>query len=258
MASLKEATAKKEEKLSALLEQAEGHPLMKQILAEKAAAILATRTEAVGKIEVLKKERDEAISKLLADRDAKDAKYKAAKAALDTAAGEFQTARAAVSSANYTFDTAISNQKSILLETADPAIDEAITFFRGKLDELREPGKISQRGRDTERNVFTMQVKTTIETNIQAVHDALTYCKAAVEELERMKLTPALDLQKIEGMKTALPKIDIYTECTGEKPMLESIGVPIVRPRFGGAASDEYEQTLLDRVHKKANDFLRR
>jgi hypothetical protein len=32
--------------------------------------------------------------------------------------------------------------------------------------------------------------------------------------------------------------------------------MPMIIPRFGGAASDEYEQTLLDRIHKKANDFL--
>lgn len=45
------ATAKQEEKLSALLKEAEDFPLLKTLRAEKAAALLVTRTEAAGKIE---------------------------------------------------------------------------------------------------------------------------------------------------------------------------------------------------------------
>jgi hypothetical protein len=45
---------------------------MKQILAEKASAILAMRTEADGKIKTLRKRRDEVIPKLIEDRDEKE------------------------------------------------------------------------------------------------------------------------------------------------------------------------------------------
>ena len=151
----KEATAKKEEKLAELLTTAEGHPMMKAILAEKAAEVLAKRTEAAGKIEAMKKEREEVIPKLIEARDVKEAKYKEAKAALDTAGREFNMARVAVSSGSQSFDNAISRQETILLESADPAIAEAITFFQEKLDWIRSPGRISHVPMGGVNNIFT-------------------------------------------------------------------------------------------------------
>jgi hypothetical protein len=219
MASIREAVAKQEEKLSVLLKEAEDSPIMKQLRAEKAAAILATRTEAAGKIEVLKKEQDEAIPRLRADRDAKEAKYKEAKAALETAGCEFSTVRVALSSENQFFDNAISQQETILFKSADPMIDEAITFFREKLDWLRDSSRISQNARGSESNIFTEKKMVKVESNLDAILSALRYCQEAVAELERMKLTPALDLQKIEGMKKGIPDIGIFTEYTGEKPV---------------------------------------
>ena len=231
---------------------------MKQILAEKAAAILATRTEAAGKIEALKKERGEVIPKLIEDRDAKEERFKEAKAALDTVGGEFQAARGEVSSQSQSFDHAISRQEMILLESSDPALGEVITFFREKLDWLRDPIRISTDHRRGETNIFTEKVTLTVASNIDAINSAMAYCRAAIMELESMKLAPAMDAEKIAALKEGVPRIDDFTESTREKPMPGSKGMPMIRPRFGGAASDEYEQTLLDRVHKKANDFLRK
>ncbi|HZL98293.1 MAG TPA: hypothetical protein VFB91_06270 [Terriglobales bacterium] len=242
------------EKMAALLKEAEDSPIVKTLRAEKAAAILATRKEAAGKIEAAKKEREEVIPELLADRDAKEENFKRAKAALETAGGEYQTARVAVSSRSQSFDSVISRQEAILFETADPLIDAALTFFREKLDWLRTPGRISIDRRGAESNIFTEKITTTVESNRPAILSALRYCQEAVAELERMKLAAALDLQKIEGMKKGIPDIGVFSESANERPMP---GIPpMIIPRFGGAASDEYEQTLLDRVHKKAKDFL--
>jgi len=251
----KEGIVKKEEKLTELLGQAEAHPLMKQILAEKAAAILATRTEAAGKIEVLKKERDEVIPKRLADRDAKEEKFKRAKAALDTAGGEFQTARAALSGENQSFGSAIGRQEQILFETADPLIDEAITFFRGKLDYLRSPGRISSDRRGGESNVFTEKVTLKVESNVDAINSALQYCMAAIKALERMKLTPALDLQKIEEMKAAVPKIDVYTEYTGEKPY--GFTIANVNPRLL-LPSDSQMEWEIGKLNEKFKKLMKK
>jgi len=68
-------TAKREEKLAELLAQAEAHPTMKAILAEKAAAIMAKRKEAAGKIEMLRNEEGFVIPKLQANRAEKEKKY---------------------------------------------------------------------------------------------------------------------------------------------------------------------------------------
>jgi len=141
---MKTEKREKEEKLSELLKEAEDHPLMKQILAEKAAAVLKTRQEAARKIEVLQKERDTIIPKLIADLEAKEGNYNMAKATMEAAAGEYNTARAALWVEGCQFDTDIRTHKAVLYETADPVIDETITFFRDKLDWLRLPGRISR------------------------------------------------------------------------------------------------------------------
>jgi hypothetical protein len=223
--TMKDHERKEFERLEELRKTIEASPLTQQIKAEKAAAILATRTEAAGKIEVVKKERDEVIPKLQADIDAKEAKYKKAKAEMEAAGSEFQAARGARSSESQSFDSAISRQEQILIETADPAIDEAIQFFRDKLDYFRKPGRISSNRLGGERNIFTEKVTIKAESNADAVNSAVRYCMAAIKELEKMKLTPELDLQKIEAIKAAIPDIGIYTESTGEKPLPGSKGV---------------------------------
>jgi uncharacterized protein with PIN domain len=215
----------KEERLAELLKKADGHPMMKAILAEEAAAILAKRTEAAGKIEVLKKEQEEVIPRLRADIDAKEGKYKKAKAALDADLGELQTARATLSSESQSFDTAIRQQETILFESADPRIDETITFFREKLDDLRKPGRISSRGMTVDRNLFTNTKTVTVETNKNAVLGALSYCMAAIKGLEALKLSPEFHIEGIQELKDALPSIEVYQEATGEKPLPGSKGI---------------------------------
>jgi hypothetical protein len=115
-------------------------------------------------------------------------------------------------------------------------------------------GRISINRTGGERNIFTDKVTIRAETNTEAIISAMEYCQAAITELENMKLAPAMDPARIEGLKAAIPPIDQYREYQAEKPMTPP---PVfIRPRFGGAASDEYDQTLLDRVHNKAKDFL--
>lgn len=215
----------KEERLTELLKEAEGHPMMKAILAEKAAETLAKRQEAAGKIEVLKKERDEVVLKLQADLDGKEAKFKKAKAALDAAVGEWNAARAALSSETNQRDNEVRQQETVLIETADPAIDEAITFFRDKFDYFWSPGRISSDYVKGERNLISMTETIVVESNVQAIHDAMKYCQAAIKELEKMKLSPALDPGWIEEMKVVIPRIDIFIETTGTKPIPGSKGI---------------------------------
>ena len=210
---------KEAEKLTELLEKADGHPMMKAILAEEAAAILTKRTEAAGKIEVLTKERDEVIPKLQANLAAKESKYQKAKAALQTANEEFQTANHALWSENHNFDTAIRNHEAVLYESAFPEIDEGITFFNEKLDYLRSPGRISRIAGGSVNNILTCKKTVKEESNRDAVLSALAYCQAAIKKLEGMKLSPALDAEKIEQMKAGVPSIDVYTEYQGEKPL---------------------------------------
>ena len=98
-------------------------------------------------------------------------------------------------------------------------IDEATLYFRDKLDFFRAPGRISRNAVGSERNIFTWKKTVKEESNAQAINDAMRYCQAAITELENMKLAPAVDAERIAGLKAGIPKIDVYTEYTGEKPL---------------------------------------
>ena len=207
------------EKAEKLLAELNDHPLTKKLREDKAAETLATRREVAGKIEVLRNEESAVLPKLQADLQEKEAVYAAAKTVLEGAAVKFQAATLALRQARLTFDTTILNCEASLLESADPAIDEAITFFRYKLDFLRTPGRISRNAIGAERNIFTEKKTVKQESNVPAINSAMAYCRAAITELENMKLAPAVDAERIAGLKAGIPKIDVYTEYTGEKPL---------------------------------------
>jgi len=246
-------TDKKEaEKMKELLKEAEGHPLMKQILAEKAAAILATRTEAAEKIKDLEKERDKIIPTLQADLAEKEGKFKKAKETLDIETDEFRKAKAVLSSKSYTFGNSINQQQEVLYETAPEEIDEAVTFFTDKLSFLRSPGRISRTSIGSEKNLFAWKKTVRGETNRDAVLSALTYCQLCIKELELMKLEPELDTEKIERMKAGVPSIDVYTEYQGEKP-LERTPHPLA-----GLPSDSELDWKRDNLMEKAKRLLKR
>jgi len=76
---------KEAERMTELLKRAGDHPMMKAILAEERAAVLAKRLEVAGKIEAVKKERDAKIPKLQADIDGKETEFKEAKAVMEAA-----------------------------------------------------------------------------------------------------------------------------------------------------------------------------
>ncbi|MFH0789565.1 MAG: hypothetical protein V2B13_18390 [Pseudomonadota bacterium] len=247
---MKEHERKELEKLEELRKTIEASPLTKQIIAEEAAAILATRTETAGKIEVLKKEWEKVIPRLQADLEAKEAKYKKAKATLDADLGELQSARAALSSENNNFDTEIRNQEAILFETADPRIDEGIQFFRDKLDDLRKPGKISSRGMKVELNLFTDTKTLTTESNADAVHEAILYCQNSIKLLEAMKLWPEFHIEGIQELKDELPSIDVYQEVTGQKPAWPRINTD-PRSLFKSDSQMDWELGKLNEKFKK-------
>jgi cell division septum initiation protein DivIVA len=99
----------------------------------------------------LKKERDETLPKLQAERGENKEAFNRAKAALQTASKELQEAHIALSSESNRLSHAIGRKEQVLFESADPAIDEAITFFRDKLDWLRRSEGISRDPRGSER-----------------------------------------------------------------------------------------------------------
>jgi hypothetical protein len=126
-------------------------------------------------------------------------------------------------------------------------------FFRGKLDWLREPGRISKDQRKVETNPFTWTKKTFVESNTQAIRDALAYCQAAVQELERMRLIPELDMGRIEELKEKVPRIDVYQEYIGEKPIPDIN----VNPRML-LPSDSQMDWEIAKINERYKEIMRR
>jgi hypothetical protein len=206
------------EKAEKLLETIENHPLAKKIRAEEAAETLAKRTAAADRIEALRREA-ESHGAIQAEIDGMVERL----ASMDRERSEFLGAingkRQFLMQERGGIEAGIRHEEQIFYGCYDPAIDEGIEFFRAKLDYLRSPGRISSNSLKGERNLFEDTVTVTAESNEGAVLAALAYCQAAIRELERMKLSPSLDVQIIEEMKKGIPDIGIYTESTGEKPL---------------------------------------
>ena len=192
------------------------HPMTKAILKDEAERTLAKRTVAADQVGALRKEQSELIPKLLADVVAKEEIFLKAKTAMEKASAVLQVAKSDLYRANVNFDGDIKQAQEILYETADPLIGETIDFFRKKLDELMEE-RVLINHLGNERNIFTEREKVLLSSNGHAIRAAIAYCREAVNVLEKMKLEPSMDLEKIEAMKAGIPDINVFTEREGEK-----------------------------------------
>ena len=244
---------KSENDVTKWLNELEKHPLSMKMREDMAEAELAKRKDAAAKIEALEKERDEVIPKLRAALDEKGTKLKELQAALNNTAAELSTAKYALSTESHGFEMAIKNCQNILIESASPLIDAAITFFDEKLTWLRKPGRISRRAAGSEKNVLTWKKKTRQESNAPAVKAALNYCQAAIKELEKMKLSASPDLQKIEDLKKGIPPIDVFTEYQGEKTLPEINTDP-----FAGIPTDSEHNWRIGTLNEKLKKLMRR
>ena len=240
------------EKIEKLTDEFENTPLLKKLREEQAAETLQKRQKAASIIEAMEEERDKIIPQLQEDHLKKEAKFNEAKALMETASGEFQGATYALARGRQKFEYSIGREKVILLETAPEEIEEAIQFFQEKLSFLRSPGRISFTAIGSERNILNMKKTVKGESNAGAVRSALSYCQATIKELENMKLSPALDIKKIEKMKAGIPDINIYTESTGEKPLERA------PDQLPGRKSDSQMDWELGKLNEKIKKVLKR
>ena len=245
---MKKLEIEKEVKLESLLKDAETHPLMQQIVKEKEAATLATRKEAGAKIESLMIEWDKVISDLQTDLSVKEAGYQTAKAQLEAAQAEFQKAKFSLSQESLSRENEINRQKDLLIETADPRIDEAIEFFQKKLEWLRTPGRIGHIAGGSKLNIISWTKTVKGESNWNAVREALSYCQAAIKALENLKLIPEFNEKAVEELKAGVPSIDRFEEVTGEKPM-KKIADP--KHAFKSDSQHDWEMSKLTEKFKK-------
>ena len=194
-------------------------PLVEKYRAEKKAETLAKRVTAKTKIGALQKE-GKALFPLLQQKvdeikktlGALDDERKGLQNELSKAVAELQRQKLRV-------ENEIRKNDEVLFNSYNEKIDEALMYFKDKLDELRKPGRIDKRTRGGETNLITMKKEFKTETNVDAIRKAMTYCQAVIRELEEMRLNPELDLLRIETLKKNIPSIDIYQETIGERTL---------------------------------------
>lgn len=237
---------KTEEKLSELLKEAEDHPLMKQILAEKADQVLRDRLLAAARLRAASEAAASVIPELRDKVDALVADLAAYDKGRTVIVDKLQAARGELMGESIRQDLEGSHARADLLGNYDPRIDEAITFFRDRFDGLR--GKpITEQKRRGKRNLFKETREMSIFSNAAAVKSALAFCRAAIDELEKMKLLAVPDMDRIEKLKKGIPDADKLSEGRQEKLMEKG-------PDMGFLAKVEAERDarvnrLLSRKH---------
>jgi hypothetical protein len=194
-------------------------PLVEKYRAEKKAETLAKRVTAKTKIGALQKEGkvlfpllQQKVDEIKKTLGALEEERKGLQNELSKAVADLQRQKLRV-------ENEIRKNDEILFNSYNEKIDEALVFFKDKLDELRKPGKIDKRTRGGETNLITMKREFKTETNVDAIRKAMTYCQAVIRELEEMRLNPELDLLRIETLKKNIPSIDIYQETIGGRTL---------------------------------------
>lgn len=198
------------------------HPSAKAFIAEKAAETLETRTKARSELDRLEKSMETALPGLLAKIASAQKKLADIEARKVQCLEELAAATIARRAEVNGFKSAKQDQEALLIESADPEIDRAIEFFQDRLSWLRDPARI-QAGvnRLSSKNALNFKQEVYKYSNYNAILAALDYFRAAIAELELMKMQPEFDLPRVEELKAGIPRIDVFVESeTYENPLI--------------------------------------
>lgn len=201
-------------KLEKLTKELETSPAFRKVREQAAAETLKEREAAASRIQELHSELEEAVvnpeipklEEMLAEIETQRKKLQ----------NELQLKKQTISQAKFSLQARITKEKAFLGQSADPKIDEAIEFFKEKLDETRKKGIATNRIR-AERNIANETKRVTLETNRKAVSDCLEYCQNALKILQNMKFDPIFDSARIDELKQMIPSTDFFQEIRGER-----------------------------------------
>ena len=216
-----EQEQKEYERLKSLADALDKHPATIQQRRKEAADILEKRKAAAARIEALNIDMA-ACGVIAREIDEMVCQLKALDADREKLVNQIKGKRYFLAVEKAGIEGETRHETTILLNSHDKAIDEAITFFREKLDYLRSPGRISFNAVGSERNIFTEKVTVRGQSNAEAVKEALIYCRKAIYILESMKTEPEIDLPAIDKLKNEIPDINVYVDIEGERPIEKS------------------------------------
>jgi len=219
-----------------ILKTLENHPLTQQILAEKAAETIERRKEAVSKIAELTAEL-EATATPEAGTEGLRVELSRLEAETERVRGEIRTKTADIWGKRYEIERDIRGAETVLLQSYDERLDVAIEHFRTLHEKIRQTEPTRQ-GYKGERNLIAETETFITATNAPAIKEALNYCRESILELESMKLSADLDIDRIEALKAGVPSLVTFKEVTGTRTMPGSKGV---NPSWSLPSDSEHE-----------------
>lgn len=235
-----------------LLRELENSPLVQEIKSLKAQEAQAQRTEWADQIEALEAEKSETLPDL-------QEKHKEALEVVKSAQDALREAERNASLAYHDewrlanrIDSQIKFLKGELLANYDPAIDEAIEFFREEHERVRKVSATTY-GAAEEVNLISLEQQYSRETNYPAICARLAYCRESIKLLEECKLVPEYDPELFVRLKADLPSLDDLTEYRAERPVLRDIP-DMARAKIDAIIHDADFPFFI----KKVNDFLKR
>lgn len=192
------------------------HPLTQQLKSQRAAEILKEREEAALRLEAIKEETEAILPGIQTELLNLQNELKRHDQARKVIQSKQSAAALALATEKQRIERERREAETVLFETCDPRIDEAITFFRDKREALLLK-KVDRQIREGKRNIFTMQQEIHAYSNVVSIRAALFYSLSAIAELEKSKLQPVLNTERIDELKHLIPNADELTEVVGNK-----------------------------------------
>jgi hypothetical protein len=237
------------------LELIEAHPYTRKLREEREAETLQVRTEAAERLARSKEEAARVLPELQAAEDAARAAVREHDKQRKDLEGAVARAAAARAVERLRLERETAAAERILLENYSEKIDEAITFFWERFEALRQKTPDSDK-RIEGTNIFTEKKIFTVYSNYDAITAALRYIRAAMSELEAMKLTPAPDFARIEELRRGIPDTGEMQEYSSEKPFPRDPPTEIEKIRMDEqAGTTDY---LLGKLNQKFKELMGR
>lgn len=218
------------------------HPLVKRIILEEETTITAKRSAALAEIAKLESQYEHDRPAVEAEIEKTGQAVKGAAEALDEARRTWGAASYKKMVLNVEFDGLYRAQKSILLATYPPEINEFEHDMLNKLADLPKTFRLAKRaGAD---HFFLDDEPALIESNAEAIGRASDYLRAAIAEAEAWKTADisGIDIVKrLEELRAGIPNADVFETNEQALPDISALKghvEPLRKPRlewFNGA-----------------------
>ena len=208
---------KTEKNVESLIDKLEKHPLLIEINQKEAEQIKQKRIAAGESLSKLELEKSELAANIGRAIEKKLIECKKQEERLKEIQSEYNKMRSDYSYRLSAIESKANEHRAFLIETADEAIDEAVSWFTEKHEWLRSPLRFDHNHVNTTLNMGNMTKINTVESNSTALKEALKFCMEQIRHLGEWKFIPVLNIDDLENLKKSVPDINQFHEATGIK-----------------------------------------